>query len=461
MGRAVRRPQRGRRQPHHRGADRPRRLAGPSDVDRAVNAARGLPLTPARGPRDPPPSARRHDPRRRADRRAWSASRRRSRSRSAPAGHRELAAVAAKLYLDWHAAQAGTYPWEEEREGIRGGCWCAAGPSAWWAPSPWNFPLALSFPKIAPALLTGSPRWSSSRPRRRRCSPSCWRRRSRMRACRPASSTSCPPTAGSASCGAPPAGRQDQLHRRRAPGAGSPRYAASRSSAAASSWAASPPSCCCRRDLDAVVPDLAPNTMRNNVRRRPTRRARGREAAVEVVRGAAGGDRRLSQWASPRTRTSPSARSSVTRSASGWSATSPPAVTRWPGSCGGGRPDRDRGYFVGPTIFADVDSTNDRAGGDLRPMVVRDPLRRHGPRGRDRQRLQPRSSGSVWGGTPREGPRPSHAGSTSGTSGSSSNPSTQQAVRRSHRQLGVIKGENGIRGHRCVNVELRPSPSGR
>ena len=61
-----------------------------------------------------------------------------------------------KLFLDWHAAQAPTFPWEDEREGVQGPVLVrrqAVGVVG--AIVPWNFPLALSFPKLAPALLTG------------------------------------------------------------------------------------------------------------------------------------------------------------------------------------------------------------------------------------------------------------------------------------------------------------------
>ena len=58
---------------------------------------------------------------------------------------------------------------------------------------------------------------------------------------------------------------------------------------------------------------------------------------------------------------------------------------------GGAEPPEglDRGYFVRPTVFADVTQRHDdRAGGDLRPGAVDHPLRRRGRRGPDRQRLR-------------------------------------------------------------------------
>jgi aldehyde dehydrogenase (NAD+) len=64
--------------------------------------------------------------------------------------------VAAKLYLDWYAAHASSFPWEDERAGIRGPLLVRRHPvGVVGAIVPWNFPLALSFPKLAPALLTG------------------------------------------------------------------------------------------------------------------------------------------------------------------------------------------------------------------------------------------------------------------------------------------------------------------
>jgi betaine-aldehyde dehydrogenase len=64
--------------------------------------------------------------------------------------------IAAKLYLDYYAGHAGTFPWEQERQGIRSSLLVRRQPvGVVGAIIPWNFPLALSFPKLAPALLTG------------------------------------------------------------------------------------------------------------------------------------------------------------------------------------------------------------------------------------------------------------------------------------------------------------------
>src|SRR3954453_5645796 len=64
--------------------------------------------------------------------------------------------IAARMFLDWHAAQASTFPWEEEREGVLGPILVRRPPvGVVGAIVPWNYPLGLSFPKLAPALLTG------------------------------------------------------------------------------------------------------------------------------------------------------------------------------------------------------------------------------------------------------------------------------------------------------------------
>ena len=65
---------------------------------------------------------------------------------------------------------------------------------------------------------------------------------------------------------------------------------------------------------------------------------------------------------------------------------------------GGGRPDRDRGYFVEPTIFADVDNAMTIAQEEIfGPVVCVIPYDDERSRGRDRQRLRYGLSGSVWG----------------------------------------------------------------
>ena len=84
-----------------------------------------------------------------------------------------------------------------------------------------------------------------------------------------------------------------------------------------------------------------------------------------------------------------SARSSPSASAPGSRATSRPGRPRPAGVVGGDRPDLDRGWYVAPTVFADVDNCDeDRPGGDLRAGAVGHPLRQRGRGGGDRQRLR-------------------------------------------------------------------------
>jgi len=64
--------------------------------------------------------------------------------------------LACQMFLDWHAAQASTFPWEEERGGGLGPILVRRVPvGVVGAIVPWNYPLGLSFPKLSPALLTG------------------------------------------------------------------------------------------------------------------------------------------------------------------------------------------------------------------------------------------------------------------------------------------------------------------
>ena len=79
-----------------------------------------------------------------------------SRSTSAHRYRSRDPASVCQLFLDWHAAPASTFPWEEEREGVQGPLLVRRPPvGVVGAIVPWNFPLGLSFPKLAPALLAG------------------------------------------------------------------------------------------------------------------------------------------------------------------------------------------------------------------------------------------------------------------------------------------------------------------
>jgi len=111
-------------------------------------------------------------------------------------------------------------------------------------------------------------------------------------------------------------------------------------------------------DLDAVIPALAPNTMRNNGQTctNATRVLASRERYADVVEALREqiGAFEVGDPADPEVFIGPLV-SKVQRER----VESYIAKGREEGArlvLGGGRPDRDRGYFVEPTIFADVDN---------------------------------------------------------------------------------------------------------
>ena len=64
--------------------------------------------------------------------------------------------AACRLFLDWHADQAGTFPLGgRAARSARAGPGAPAADRVVGAIVPWNYPLGLSFPKLSPALLTG------------------------------------------------------------------------------------------------------------------------------------------------------------------------------------------------------------------------------------------------------------------------------------------------------------------
>ena len=132
-------------------------LAGPADIDRAVRAARAAFES---GPWAASTPAERAEIMTRAARliseRADLFARTITLDVGSPIAIAAWQPLAATLYLDWYAAHATTFPWEEEREGIRSRLLVRRPPvGVVGAIVPWNFPLALSFAKLAPALLTG------------------------------------------------------------------------------------------------------------------------------------------------------------------------------------------------------------------------------------------------------------------------------------------------------------------
>jgi aldehyde dehydrogenase (NAD+) len=268
--------------------------------------------------------------------------------------------VAAKLYLDWYAALASTFPWEEERAGVRGPMLVRRQPvGVVGAIVPWNFPVALSFPKLAPALLTG-------------CSV----------VLKPPEET---PLFGSLlaevfeDAGLPPgvfnvvpADREvseelvkhplvDKISftgstragRRIAALCGDQIKRCSLELGGKSAAIVLPDA-----DLDVVIGDLAPNTMRNNGQTctNATRVLAHRRRYAEVVEALREeiGAFQVGDPADPDVFIGPLVSAAQRERVEGYI-----AKGRAEGATvvlGGGRPDRERGYFVEPTVFADVDN---------------------------------------------------------------------------------------------------------
>ena len=268
--------------------------------------------------------------------------------------------VAAKLYLDWYAAQASTFPWEEERDGIRGPLLVRRPPvGVVGAIVPWNFPVALSFPKLAPALLTG-------------CSI----------VLKPPEET---PLFGSLlaeafeEAGLPPgvlnvvpADRSvsealvkhplvDKISftgstragRRIAALCGEQIKRCSLELGGKSAAIVLPDA-----DLEVVIGDLAPNTMRNNGQTctNATRVLAHRRRYAEVVEALREeiGAFQVGDPADPDVFIGPLVSAVQRERVEGYIATGRAEGARL--VLGGGRPDRDRGYYVEPAVFADVDN---------------------------------------------------------------------------------------------------------
>jgi hypothetical protein len=271
-----------------------------------------------------------------------------------------IQASVCQLFLDWHAAQASTFPWEEEREGVQGPLLVRRQPvGVVGAIVPWNFPLALSFPKLAPALLTG-------------CSV----------VLKPPEET---PLFGFllaevfAEAGLPAgvlnvvaADREvsealvehplvDKISftgstragRRIASLCGAQIKRCSLELGGKSAAIVLPDA-----DLDAVVPALAPSTMTNNGQTcmNQTRVLAYRERYADVVDALRETIAAfpVGDPADPDVFIGPLVSDVQRRRVEGYIAKGREQGARL--VLGGGRPDRDRGYFVQPTIFADVDN---------------------------------------------------------------------------------------------------------
>jgi aldehyde dehydrogenase (NAD+) len=267
---------------------------------------------------------------------------------------------ACRLFLDWHAAQAETFPWEEEREGVVGPLLVRRQPvGVVGAIVPWNFPLGLSFPKLAPALLTG-------------CTVIL----------KPPEET---PLFGFLlaevfeEAGLPPgvlnivaADREvseelvkhplvDKISftgstragRRIASLCGEQIKRCSLELGGKSAAIVLPDA-----DLDAVIPALAPTTMANNGQTcmNQTRVLAHRDRYADVVEALreAIGAFAVGDPADPDVSVGPLISDAQRERVEGYIARGREEGARV--VLGGGRPDHDRGYFVAPTIFADVDN---------------------------------------------------------------------------------------------------------
>jgi aldehyde dehydrogenase (NAD+) len=337
-------------------------LAGPSDIDRAVRAARAA--------LDDGPWASSTVRERAAvltragqliEARADEFARLLTLEVGSPQNIASVQPLACKLFLDWHAAQAATFPWEDERQGVLGPILVRRPPvGVVGAIVPWNYPLGLSFPKLSPALLTG-------------CTV----------VLKPPEET---PLFGSlvaevfAEAGLPPgvlnivaADRQvsealvrhplvDKISftgstragRRIAALCGEQLKRCSLELGGKSAAILLP-----EVDLDTAIPALAPSTMANNgqtcINQTRVLAPRRRYAdVVEALREAIGAFQ-VGDPADTDTDIGPLISDAQRQRVEGYIAKGRAEGARL--GLGGARPELDRGYFVQPTIFADVDNT--------------------------------------------------------------------------------------------------------
>ncbi len=337
-------------------------LAGPADIDRAVRAARAA---FDRGPWPASAPSERATIMNRAaaliSERAQLFARTITLEVGSPAAIAAWQPLAAKLYLEWYAAHATTYPWEEERDGIRSRLLVRRQPvGVVGAIVPWNFPLALSFPKLAPALLAG-------------CTV----------VLKPPEET---PLFGYLlaevfeEAGLPPGVLNIVAADRTASEALVRHPLVDKISFTGSTRAGRRIAALCGEqikrcslelggksaaivlpdaDLGAVIPELAPNTMRNNGQtctnqtRVLAQRTRYDEV-VEALREAIGAFA-IGDPADPEVSIGPLVSAAQRDRVEGYIAAGVEEGARL--VLGGGRPDLDRGYFVQPTIFAGVENT--------------------------------------------------------------------------------------------------------
>ena len=337
-------------------------LAGPADIDHAVRAARAAFDT---GPWASSTPAERAEIMTKAAKlmseRAELFARTITLEVGSPFAIANWQPLAAKLYLEWYAARAATFAWEEERDGIRSRLLVRRQPvGVVGAIVPWNFPLALSFPKLAPALLTGCS--IVLKPPEETPLFGCLLADVFEEAGLPPGVLNVVPADRTVSeelvkhplvdkisfTGSTRAGRRiaalcgEQIKR------------CSLELGGKSAAIVLPDA-----ELDAVIPELAPNTMRNNGQTctNQTRVLAHRERYADVVEALreAVDAFQVGDPDDPDVFIGPLVSATQRERVEGYIATGVSGGARL--VLGGGRPDRERGYFVEPTIFADVENT--------------------------------------------------------------------------------------------------------
>ena len=427
-------------------------LAGPADIDHAVRAARAAFDT---GPWASSTPAERAEIMTKAaelmSERAELFARTITLEVGSPFAIANWQPLAAKLYLEWYAARAATFAWEEERDGIRSRLLVRRQPvGVVGAIVPWNFPLALSFPKFAPGAvdrLLGRAQAARGDAAVRLLLAEVFEEAGLppgvlnvMPADRTVSEelvehplvdkisftgSTAPVERIAALCG-------EQIKR------------CSLELGGKSAAIVLPDA-----DLDAVIPAAGcPNTIATTARPAPTRRACSPTASAvrrdrRGLREAIGARDRRSR----RIRTVHRARWSALPARPGRGLHRAPAAKR-ARACARRRPPErpDRGYFVEPTIFADVDNSMTIAQEEIfGPVADGDPLRR---RGRMRSR-SPTTRGTgcraASGGRTPSTPRTSPGGSAAATSRSTST----RWIRRGRSAASSNPGlgrENGLEG---------------
>ena len=227
---------------------------------------------------------------------------------------------------------------------------------------PWNVPLFITMLKLAPALVAGCHDGAEAGARDAARRVPARRDRPRGRPARRRASTSSPPAARWASTSSPT--RTSTRSRSPAappPAEASPRCAASASAGSPSSSAASRPSIILD-DADLAPGRAGPRARRHHEQRPGVRRADPHPRQPRPLRRGGRRDRRGRRRpqgrrpARPRDRDRPARRRAPARPGRGLHRVRPGARAPRSSSAAAARPDSAKGWFVEPTVFADVDN---------------------------------------------------------------------------------------------------------